>query len=217
MYKIENITKYKVINTRTNSESRWCETEYKLLDELRHMFKLEYNIYPSYSTALMAVKQNINDNNFWWFSEDDIHYIYTKYDLSEMQRRFLIIIDNYNRFIPPYKLSCMKFDYYHNYYIVKKLPNRYYNRKKKLKEKDSGYRREPVYRTGRKRHYGRYGRRIHYKETWLLSEDDQCKEYGIKGYRPRRRLDAWDIEPVEHRSRSWKDKKIRRQWMKNSR
>ena len=217
MYYTNNVIKYKVINTITGEKSKWCETESELLNQLEYMFRRQNHFSASFATVLSAVKQNKNDNNNWNFSIDDILHIYCNRNLRETNKRFLIITDNYNRFITPDKLNSLEYDYHNRYYNIKNFPMRNYNRKKKLREKDSGYRKEPVSRTGKRRYHGRYGRRIHYKETWLLSEDDQCKEYGIKGYRPRRRLDAWDIEPVEHCSRSWKDKKIRRQWMKNKR
>ena len=248
MYYTNNVIKYKVINTITGEKSKWCETESELLNQLEYMFRRQNHFSASFATVLSAVKQNKNDNNNWNFSIDDILHIYCNRNLRETNKRFLIITDNYNRFITPDILNSLEYDYHNRYYNIKNFPmknynrfitpdklnsleydyhNRYYNiknfpmknynRKKKLREKDSGYRKEPVSRTGKRRYHGRYGRRIHYKETWLLFEDDQCKEYGIKGYRPRRRLDAWDIESVEHCSRSWKDKKIRRQWMKNKR
>ena len=217
MYYTNNVIKYKVINTITGEKSKWCETESELLNQLEYMFRRQNHFSASFATVLSAVKQNKNDNNNWNFSIDDILHIYCNRNLRETNKRFLIITDNYNRFITPDKLNSLEYDYHNRYYNIKNFPMKNYNRKKKLREKDSGYRKEPVSRTGKRRYHGRYGRRIHYKETWLLFEDDQCKEYGIKGYRPRRRLDAWDIESVEHCSRSWKDKKIRRQWMKNKR
>ena len=55
---------------------------------------------------------------------------------------------------------------------------------------------------------------MRYKNTLVALENDQCNEYGVKGYRKRRVLDAWDIEPVDEPSKSWKKNfKVRRQWM----
>lgn len=122
--------------------------------------------------------------------------------------RHIRVTDNYGRMYgPELFVQSMKENRVKN-------GERPYNRARILKQQDSGYRKDPVSGTGRKSHFGRYGRRIAYKRTLLAAESDDCKEYGIKPCRQRTKVNAWDIEPVRHIDRCWKtNAKARNQWM----
>lgn len=131
-------------------------------------------------------------------------------------RAYLCFQSNQSGFIPLKNVPGIKYNYRtFEYYLEPKYDyDVTYNRKKDLRQRDAGFRKDPVYATGR--YYGRYGRRIHYKGTHLAFTDPECEEYNIKGYRARRVLDNWDIEPCEECSKSWKkNTKARKQWAKH--
>lgn len=55
-------------------------------------------------------------------------------------------------------------------------------------------------------------RPIHYAGTLREKEDPESKAFGIEGYRSRRVLNAWDIEPIAVRYKSWKAEKKEHQF-----
>lgn len=129
---------------------------------------------------------------------------------------YLCFQSNQTGFIPLKNVPGIKYDYRnYEYYLEQKyVYSDTYNRNKALRQKDSGFRKDPVSWTGR--YYGKWGRKIHYKGTHLAYTDPECAEYNIKGYRTRRVLDNWDIEPYEKCSKSWKENtKARKQWDKH--
>lgn len=57
-------------------------------------------------------------------------------------------------------------------------------------------------------------RKIHYVGTLREKEDPESREFGITGYRSRKAVNAWDVEPVATYYKSWKAEKKGRQWAK---
>lgn len=213
MYIIDNEIGYRVINVNNGRTSKWCLSESELFVEIQKILagelKKKYSM-PSIVTAISAVKFHENDIGYYQIEYDD----WDRYQiLPYANRRCLMIYDNFGRMIPPNKLESVYYDYAHKRYEVKNEGVVRYNRKKQLRKRDNGYRKESVSGTSCRKSGG-YRRKISYKGTQLLAENDQCKEAGIKGYRPNRVLDTWDIEPFQERKRCWKDNyKVRKQYM----
>lgn len=218
MYNIDNTIRYKVFNTETGETSNWIDNQIDLVRTIEKMCsghkRLTRRFSDSYITALTFIKGKEDE-------EYRVDYIASYCGMFYYKRvlnvRNILIKDNYNRIIG---VNNLKNVYYNNktlrYEFINPLIYDLYkpwNKKKRLREKDSGYRSEPVRFTGKIKGGSCY-RRIRYKNTLRLSQDIECKEYGIKGYRQRRVLDARDIEAFEKRSRSWKEnKKLKKQWM----
>lgn len=91
-----------------------------------------------------------------------------------------------------------------------------WNRKKYLKAKDSGYRREPVSRTGYKHKYYHWNRNIAYKSTLTALTIPEYKEY-TSPKEIRRLSDIYGIDTLRHVEKNWKSQnKCRKQWMIHS-
>ncbi len=194
MFETDHKTRYLIINIYTGETSHWIESENVLCIKILEMAGKKSYFLKDSKTAISSVKFNREEET---------------YPMEPIFLRKLMIFDNHGRMIPPHKLNFVFYDFFGHSYDMR-VPERNWNRKKKLRKKDSGYRREPVAGTGRKQ-FHTYVRPIRYKNTILLSEDDQCKEYGIKPYK--KKIDKWDIEPFREYSKSWKDNtKRKRQW-----
>lgn len=218
MYNIDGSIRYQVINTTTGKVSNWIDNQVELI---RYITR-ENSKYPrfvnrdvdSHIRALEYVKSKEG-------YEEKIEYIYDYSSVYHCKRvviaKNILIKDNYGRIIGLRDLDNVYYNYRMQRYEFENpliySTYRPWNKNKKLREKDSGYRKEPVRFTGKIKGGSCY-RRIKYKETLKLYNDLECKEYGIKGYRKRRVLDAWDIEAWEHGSKNWKEnRKVKRQWM----
>lgn len=197
MYYNDLRRRYKVTNAWTGMSSVWIWDEDILIKELKKLYGY------------------ISDKPFmfWWevTLDKDLRAVMLYAEDSDPER-YLYIEDQFGRCVTPAELKTVYFDDEYGAYKRTSSHNLTYNRKKELREKGPGYRRDPV--SGIHSTHGRYFRQISYKNTLIASDDDQCKEYGIPGYRKRRVLDAWDIEPVHIPVRSWKENyKVRKQWM----
>lgn len=195
MFETDHEIRYIICNVHTGEISHWLNSEDELCFEILKMVGARYYFFTFRTKdAISSVKFNREEET---------------YPMEPIFLRKLMIFDNHGRMIPPHKLNFVFYDFFGHSYDMR-VPERNWNRKKKLRKKDSGYRREPVAGTGRKQ-FHTYVRPIRYKNTILLSEDDQCKEYGIKPYK--KKIDKWDIEPFREYSKSWKDNtKRKRQW-----
>lgn len=197
MFEIDHEIRYIIYNVYTGETSNWLKSEEELCFEILRMAGARYYFYtlftPRTKEAISSVKFNKEEET---------------YPKNPIFLRKLLIFDNHGRMIPPHKLDCVFYDFFGHSYDIN-VPEQNSNRKKKLREKDSGYRREPVTGTGKTQYLST--RPIRYKQTIRLAEDDQCKEYGIKPYK--KKIDKWAIEPFREYSKSWKDNtKRRRQW-----
>lgn len=91
-----------------------------------------------------------------------------------------------------------------------------WNQKKYLKEKDSGYRKEPVSHTGVRHKYYHYNRRINYKSVLTKLTIPEYKEY-TSPKELKRFNDIYIYETLRHVEKSWKSQyKCRKQWMIHS-
>lgn len=132
---------------------------------------------------------------------------------TEAYVRYLAVYDSFGRMYTPEKvLEALEEE-------SEKVmaETRYKSRNKMLREKDSGFRREPVSYTGRNT-YGcsrGWSRNISYKHTRIAAEENDYAEYGVRpAVRAKTVLDVWDIEPVRHVEKSWKkNSKAGKQWM----
>lgn len=205
MYRAENIT--------TGEKTEYYEN---IIDLIRHMTKIldvrRYSWYMnnnpavSFKKVIGRIKNNrslVPEYVERFYYDCDGKYVYSSYET-----RIIIVTDNFGRMYNAHDIKKIFDTESYKIDLVSK-----YNRKKKLKEKDSGYRKEPVSRTGIC-YRGSYGRSMRYKRTRIAAEDDQCMEYGIKPCRNKTVLDAYDIEPIEDYGKSWKkNHKVRKQWM----
>jgi len=133
-------------------------------------------------------------------------------EVSDLGYRHIAIYDNFGRFYVVNMLDGVFWDDHWLWYrfvnpelyvpdIRRGFYRTYYN-----------FRKQPVPHTSSRRRGGYY-RSISYRNTKLLSSDLESKENNIRAYRPRRVVDAWDIEPVRHLERSWKSqRKCHKQW-----
>lgn len=217
MYNIDSRIRYKVTNTTTGKVSGWIDNQVDLIQYITR----ENNKYPkrfldldnSYVRALEYIKSKESyEEKVWYICDSSTDYRCKEVILVKN----ILIKDNYGRIVGLNELNNVYYDHkeqrynFNNSLIYYDKP---WNKKKKLREKDSGYRREPVRRTGKIKG-GSGFRRISYKGTLKLVSDLECKEYGVKGYRTRKIVNAWDIEPWEYGSRSWKENtKAKKQWM----
>lgn len=243
MYITKRSLKFKLINTITNESTSWCDTATgAILKFCRYK-----GWYMDKDSVILFIKWYKHDNReisfetgYGWKAEHFIKSVpnaelqvenpelkYLKKYIIKA-KKFLMVVDNEGKIYDPSKIEGLQKTYIFNngsdytarYTFSQEAVNKEY--KKYAEQRFGGsrnnnytFRRGPVPKTGiyyRKK----YGRRIHYKRTNLAWEDDQCLEYNIKR-RKRLVLDAWDIEPTENESKSWKQKKIRHQWMRHNR
>lgn len=88
-----------------------------------------------------------------------------------------------------------------------------YKSHKWLRQKDSGYRREPVARTGMKRRRWDFYRDIRFAQQLRELTIPEYREFTRKGVLEKL-PDPWMDEPVKHFEKNWKKQyKVRKQWM----
>lgn len=220
MYSIDNKVRYQVINTESCKISNWIDNQVDLIKYVCGQCckgsLIGYYGDDSYINCLRFIKSKEG-------YEEIVSYIcdykgiygwvgYKKY----VEVKHILIKDSFGRIVSLQDIDNVYYNHRNMRYEfidISVYNNRKpWNKKKKLRERDNGYRSEPI-AYSRKWRGGGYGRHIKYKNTLLLSSDPECKEYGIEGYRKRRVLNAWDIEPWEDSNRNWKNRKIKKQWM----
>lgn len=133
--------------------------------------------------------------------------------------RIVAILDNYGRIYPMHKLDCLMYNAkIKDYQLVKEYANVFrLNHASNFSYNGTEFRKGPV--PNLRRYCGRSCRKMQYKHTLnALSFDDEqkmwCREYRIK-IRTSTARQKWDIEPFEETDRSWKCKKIKKQYLKN--
>lgn len=218
---MEEKKKFRVYNEITNCLSGWMNSEMEMLKYCARDFALAVGLSVhsmSVEYAPLAMKCSENDNSVIMVGTP------SRLDPDKIIRvpycgaltKFLLVKDQYGRIVTPYSLETVGYDNSTGYFYLQPwmTEERVWNPKKRLREKDNGYRKEPVSRTGRNLHRI-YGRSIRYKDTQIARTDPECKEYRIEGYRARKVVDPWLIEPFREGSRSWKDTKCQRQYMRH--
>lgn len=217
MYNIDNTIRYKVINVLNGKESDWFKDQkllFKYMDSVnnKRSFCMSRNI-ESYREALERIKNTEGQEYIVKYTYDLRFHV-----IKHIFEKDILIKDNYGRIVCVYMIDNVYYnarDFRYDFInpLLYDTKYRKWNSKKRLREKDSGYRKEPVSGTGKIKGGSCY-RRIRYKETLLAKDDLECSEYGIRGYRTRRVLNNWDIEAWEKGSKSWKEnKRVRKQWM----
>lgn len=201
MFEVENKEKLRIINAETlDPVTDWEEATkegfYKLLKSITGLF-----FSPTQRT--LDLIKNIYD-----MGSKNPFYI----DLYSQNKPYCVE-SNQKGFVPVYNLPGVYYD--HEKWRCEldiSTFNTPYLRKKNLREKDSGYRRDPVSLTGRRRIRVSL-RDVSYKGTLLAYDNPDCKEYGIKGYRKRKVVYKWDLEPWRNQQRCWKSQgRRKKQW-----
>ena len=211
MIRLDNTMRYMAINVITGENTGWAEDIYDLHMRIAEM--LSGGKYPKVARYRNDPKNYMDQikRRADMEPEAETFLVYKGYPpvaYKEMYYRSIRIVDSCGRTYMPEAYADMVI---HDIHLQKPFMC---NRKKELRQKDSGYRSEPVSRTGKQMWMRKYGRKMSYKHTLSAACDDQCMEYEIKPCREKTRLNAYNIEPFEHADRCWKSScKVKRQWM----
>lgn len=211
MIRLDNTMRYMAINVITGENTGWAEDIYDLHMRIAEM--LSDGKFPRLGRYRNDPKSYMDriKRKADMEPEPETFLVYKGYPpvaYEETYYRSIRIMDSCGRTYMPEAYADMVI---HDIRLQKPFMC---NRKKELRQKDSGYRSEPVSRTGKQMWMRKYGRKMSYKHTLSAACDDQCMEYEIKPCREKTRLDAYDIEPFEHTDRCWKSShKVKRQWM----
>lgn len=203
MYCVNNRTMFRAVNYKHGWNTDWFPTQRELVEHLLRMYKWDWKP--------IEVLDRIKFCNT---PEVETHEVETWLDHFVTKERFIAIYDNWGQIYIPATMKNVYLDGHFRCYDFIDLGIYDLNRPPYVRQY-RGFRSEPVPHTGTKRHRYRGYRSIQYKKVLLEKADDQCKEYGLRGFRGKRLLEDKYEWPERCSSRNWKDcTKRGRQWQR---